>query len=296
MASLALLDVPLDSSGAGRGEEHAPKALRAAGLKERLGARDAGGVGAARIRDPRRDLATGVIGVADVRAASAAIASRVRGLLEAGERPILVGGDCTLLLGVFQGLGAGVGLWLVDGHADFHDGELSATGEAADMELSILTGHGPEGVLDPAEPPLDPATVVLMGHRPDELAPEVAVENARLDPAIDAYTAPQVRELGPAEVAAAARTRLNTTPAWLHVDLDVLDETALPAVSYPQPQGLGWPELVELATPLAAAPNLVGISIADFNPDRDSDGSHARRVVYEVAEFLQPATGDPEGP
>ena len=106
MARLAIIDVPLDGSGAGRGEEHAPAALRAAGVVERLGARDAGEIDA-RIRDTRRDPETGVIGAADVRRASVAIASAVRELLEARECPLVLGGDCTLLLGVFQALPRG---------------------------------------------------------------------------------------------------------------------------------------------------------------------------------------------
>jgi arginase len=294
VTSPALLGVPLDCSGEGRGEEHAPEALRAAGLLKRLGARDAGTVEAARIRDTRRDPATGVIGAADVRRASAAIAASVRGVLERSERPILVGGDCTLLLGVFGAVPPGTGLWFVDGHADFHDGELSPTGEAADMELSILTGHGPQGLLDGREPPLDPGAVVLVGHRPDELGEEVAAENARLDPAIEAHTSAEVRERGPLTLAAAAAARLAGTTAWLHVDLDVLDESALPAVSYPQPQGIDWAELAQLVAPLAAATNLIGISIADFNPDRDPDGTHAQRVVDELAELLRPEADTPE--
>ena len=278
MARLALVDAPLDCSGAGRGEERAPAALRAAGLVERLGARDAGEADA-RIRDTRRDPATGVVGAADVRRASSAIASRVRELLDAGERPLVVGGDCTLLLGVFQALPRGSGLWFVDGHADFFDGESSPTGEAADMDLAILTGHGPPGLLERDGALLEPAAAILLGHRPAELHPDVARENARLDPAIHALTAPEVRERGPARVGADAAARLAGRPAWLHLDLDVLDESALPAVSYPQPLGLDWDELVALSRPLAAAPNLLGVSVADFNPDRDPDGSHAARVV-----------------
>jgi arginase family enzyme len=293
VTSLALLDVPLDCSGAGRGEEHAPDALRAAGLLERLGARDAGTVQAARIRDTRRDPATGVIAAAEVRGASVAIAASVRALLDAGERPLLLGGDCALLLGVFGALPAGSGLWCVDGHADFHDGELSPTGEAADMELSILTGHGPDGVLEQREPPLAPGALVLMGHRPDDLGPEVAAENARLDPAIDAHTSAQVLERGPAALGAAAASRLAGLPAWLHIDLDVLDETALSAVSYPQPRGIDWAQLAELSAPLAAAPNLIGVSIADFNPDRDPDGAQARRVVDALVALLRPGGVEP---
>jgi arginase len=281
MGPLSVIDVPLDCSGAGRGEELAPAALRAAGLVERLGAHDAGEVDA-RIHDSRRDPDTGVIGADDVRRASAAIADGVRAIMGAGRRPFVAGGDCTLLLGVFQALPPGAGLWFVDGHADFYDGESSPTGEAADMELSILTGHGPDGLLGPRAPDgplLDPAAVVLIGHRPAELGPDVALESGRIDPAIHALTAPELRERGAARVGADAAARLAERPAWLHLDLDVLDESALPAVSYPQPLGLDWEELVALARPLAAAPNLVGVSVADFNPERDPDGAYAERVV-----------------
>ena len=213
MARLAIIDVPLDGSGAGRGEEHAPAALRAAGVVERLGARDAGEIDA-RIRDTRRDPETGVIGAGDVRRASVAIASAVRELLEARECPLVLGGDCTLLLGVFQALPRGTGLWFVDGHADFFDGESSPTGEAADMELAILTGHGPPGLLDEAGPLIEPADVVLLGHRPAGLHADVARENARLDPAIRALTAPEVRERGAARVGT-ERRRLARGPPGL---------------------------------------------------------------------------------
>jgi arginase len=285
MVRLAILDAPLDCSGAGRAEEDAPAALRAAGLGVRLGARDAGEADA-RIRDTRRDPETGVIGAAEIRRASAAIGARVRELLDAGELPLVVGGDCTLLLGVFQALPGGSGLWFVDGHADFYDGESSPTGEAADMDLAILTGHGPPGLLEGDGPLVDPAGVVLLGHRPDELHPDVAEENARLDPAIHALTAPAVRERGAARVGSEAAARLAQRSAWLHLDLDVLDEAALPAVSYPQALGLDWDELVALARPLVAAPNLLGVSVADFNPDRDPDGTHAGRIVEALASLL----------
>lgn len=285
MSRLAVLDAPLDSSGAGRGEERGPEALRAAGVLARLGARDAGGI-RARIRDSRRDSGTGVIGAPDVRRASEEIAGRIWELLETGDRPLVLGGDCTLLLGVFAGLPKGCGLWFVDGHADFYDGESSPSGEAADMDLAILTGHGPTGLIAAGSALLDPAAVLLLGHRPDEASPDVAEENARIDPAIEGITAPQIRARGAARTGTAAAARLASRPTWLHLDLDVLDAVTLPAVTYPLGHGLGWDELVALCRPLAAAPNLLGISVADFNPDRDANGSHAARVVDALAELL----------
>ncbi len=244
-----------------------------------------------------------MIGAADVRRASADIAARVRNVLDAHERPLVVGGDCTLLLGVFAALPAGAGLWFVDGHADFYDGETSPTGEAADMDLAILTGHGPAGLVDDDPPsavrapgatalPLDPADVVLLGHRPSDLDADVAFENARLDPAIHALTAPELRDYGFGRAGEDAAARLAGRPAWLHLDLDVLDETALPAVTYPQPLGLGWDELTELVRPLVAAPGLIGLSVADFNPDRDPDGAYADRVVELLESLLTEPAGE----
>lgn len=285
MAPFSVLDVPIDCSGAGRGEERAPAALRAAGLVERIGADDAGGVDA-RVRDRRRDPRTGVIGADELRRASAVIAARVAELLHRGRLPLVVGGDCSLLLGVVQALPAGSGLWFVDGHADFLDAASSPTGEAADMELAILTGHGARELLDRDRPVVDPDDVVLVGHRPDGLDPHVARENARIDPAITAITAVEARAAGVDEVAAGAAARLSGRPAWLHLDLDVLDESAMPAVSYPQPLGLEWHEVVALVAPLLAAPNLVGASVADFNPDRDVGGTHARDVVAALGSLV----------
>ena len=283
MTRRILIQAPIDSSGAGRGEERAPAALLAAGLLDRIDIDDVIDSDA-RIRDSSRDPATGVIGAEQIRNAATAIASDVRATLEGGGTALVMGGDCTLLLGVFLGVPRGTGLWFVDGHADFFDGETSPTGEAADMDLAILTGHGPPGLLD-AERLVTPSAVALLGHRPDALGPDTAAENRRIDPGILARTALEIRDRGPRLVGEEIVGRW-IGPTWLHVDLDVLDERAMPAVSYPQPSGLGWQEFGELLRPLAAAPDLVGISVADLNPDLDLHGEHARRTVDALAEIL----------
>jgi hypothetical protein len=150
-----LVGAPLDCSGTGRGEARAPEALRDAGLAQRTGARDAGEIDAT-VNDPNRDARTGVIGFEQIRRASKEIDSAVAAVLDEGGKPLVVGGDCTVLVGALaaakEQLGR-VGLAFVDGHLDFFGGDTSPTGEAADMDLAFVTGYGPEGLVDLASPP-----------------------------------------------------------------------------------------------------------------------------------------------
>jgi arginase len=267
-----------------------PAALRAAGLVGALHALDEGDI-QGRIDDARRDPETGIIGFADLRRASEELRERLDALLADGRRPLIVGGDCTLLLGIFATLQRHwrrPGLWFVDGHLDVYDEATSPTGEAADMELRILLGDGPKGLVDLGErvPLLEAADVLALGHRhPDDS--DAADEVDLIDARVERLDARAVRDLGPSAVAGRALALADRTDAvWLHVDLDVLDQEALPAVSYRQRGGLDWDELERLLRPLASDPRLMGASIADFNPDRDASGRHAAQVVRLLANAL----------
>lgn len=285
-----VLGAPFDSSGAGRGEERGPQALRAAGLPEVFEATDAGDV-APPLCDPVRDPETGVIAFAGLCESSRALREAVVATLTCHERPLVVGGDCTVLLGSVAGARAAagrVGLWFVDGHADYLDGESSPTGEAADMDLAMLTGDGPPGLVDLAAdvPLVGPADVVILGHRPASLNPEVALELQRVPAATGRMTAEEIAA-DPAQAAEGwERALAERGPVWLHVDLDALDEAALPAVTYPQPHGLGWDAFEALIRPFLASEALVGASVADFNPDLDPNGTHARHIVDAFARTM----------
>jgi arginase len=287
-----LLGAPLDSSGAGRGERRAPHELRAAGLVGALGVRDAGDADTV-LNDATRDPVTGLIGFDGLVHASQVLRGRLRELMSSGARPLVVGGDCTILLGILAAMrdqhSGRIGLWFLDGHADFYDGSTSPTGEGADMELAIATGHGPAGLVDLVEPPLVAARhVVLLGHRRPADAPDVAEELCFLPADLLHVDATTITEIGAASVGTETERRLAgaVDRAWLHLDLDVLDADAMPAVTYPQRGGLDWPDLSALMAPLLASTLLAGLSVADYNPDRDPDKRHARSIVGFLASLL----------
>lgn len=291
-----LLGAPLDSAGAGEGEELAPAALRAAGIAAAVGAAGDRGDVTGLLRPPGRDPESGVIAYAAVLEASRALRDAVAEVLRGGGRPLVLGGDCTLLPGALAGCrvaGTAPGLWMVDGHPDAMDGATSPSGEAADMDFAIVCGRGPAALVELAGPeavPLvDPARCVVLGLRPPGVDPGNDDDRALLDARVWTRDAPALvaEPGGPAIAGIEAAGLLAGAPAWLHLDLDVLDAAVMPAVSYPQPLGLTWEQLEELLAPLAGAPGLLGCSVSDLRADLDPDGSIAARVAALLGRVLR---------
>jgi arginase len=280
-----LLGAPWDCSGSNRGEARAPDALRRAGLVDRVDV-DLGDA-ATVIGSTRRDVTTGVRALTDTIAATRALAGSLREGMGAqpGRRPLVIGGDCSLLLGVFAHLRPAlgqVGLWSIDGHPDYLEAPGSESGETADLQLALLTGDGPASLvgLGDAVPMVETRHVALMGHRTTDLDAASAAEVARLPADLFTIDSPQVLDDpdGAGSRAASWADGLGL-PMWLHVDVDVLDPSVMPAVTYPQDGGPDFDQLAAVLTPLAASPHLIGVSIADFRPDLDVDGGYAARLV-----------------
>ncbi|MDP8971257.1 MAG: arginase family protein [Actinomycetota bacterium] len=280
-----LLGAPWDCSGTGRGERAAPGALRTAGLTG-LVSRDLGD-SATTIDSTHRDQHTGVLALPETVRSANALADALTGALHdlPGKRPLVVGGDCSILLGIFPALRRSigpVGLCFVDGHPDYLDSWESDTGETADMDLAVLTGAGAATLVNLAgDPPmLAVSDTVLLGHRTQDLGETALAELARLPGdlrRIDAATL--MRDPAAAGRRAAAWLADAGRGVWLHLDLDVLDPGSLPAVTYPQPGGPDWEELSAALGPVARSPRLLGVSVADLRPDLDPAGALAAQVV-----------------
>ena len=289
MRSLGLIGVPTNSNGTREGVARAPAALRAAGLVERLRShvevRDHGDL---TLPDPspERDATTHLIDPNGLTRLVPTVRDAVRTVLTQGEFPLVIGGDCPLVLGCLLGARAGerIGLLFVDGHEDAYLPPQSSSGEAADMELAFALGladasWSPE--LAPLLPILDPDDTYLLGPRDAQTLQGEGVpslgDRVRL---VDGEAL--LRDPGPA--AAEACSSL-PRPWWFHLDLDVLSTEAFPAIDYPQPGGLDWDGLAELtATVLANEP--AGWDVTIYNPDLDTDLIHARRVVDFLADAI----------
>ena len=282
MTGIGLLGVRTNSAGKKYGVARAPAALREAGLVEALErvcpVVDYGDV-TLPAPSPERDLITRVIDPSGLKTLVASVRSGVMSILTDDRFPLLVGGDCPVLLGCLAAFGSADtrGLLFVDGHEDAYPPELSTTGEAADMELGFALGlvdtaWWPGSVERPPLVSLQHAW--LLGPR-DRAALEAEggtslagrvpfVDDRRLTSDPGGSTQEAVASLSP--------------PWWFHLDLDVLSTDALPAVDYPQTGGLEWDDLdVVAATALAARP--VGWDVTIYNPDLDPGRIHAERIV-----------------
>jgi arginase len=285
MDATVTIGVPVDSVGRSGGTELAPATLRELGLPEALGARDEGDL-AVRIRDEERDPATGIVASADVLACTTKIRAAVAGAIAAEERPFLIGGCCAELPGALAGardaLGAPPGLAHVDGHLDLYDGETSTTGEAADMPISVALGIGPTAWVDAAGGAAAiPERTALVGFRDraESIADGMRQPEDLVRPPL-LYGAEELRRRGVTAAADELAARLTTAgPFWLHLDVDVLDEAVFPATDYLQPNGLDWDELTAVLAPLAVSEELIGISLACYNPEKDPELECGRRLV-----------------
>lgn len=285
-ARLVVLEVPFNSSGALDGVARMPQALGEAGLYDVVG----GEMPAARTLVPF-ETPRAVRGMGGL-LAEAALVSMIDNLSTAVQRaltadrwPLVIGGDCSVLLGVLRGAGA-AGLLFIDGHEDAWPPHSTPTGEAADCELGIALGFHPgPNRLGQTGAFIDPEHVVVLGPRDrDELA------DASVASIADRVAFVSGDELAGGDVdviaaGAVSRLRRRRGSWWLHVDLDVLATDALPAVDYQQSGGLTWAQLRRLMDAAMRQGGCIGASVVIYNPDLDG-GVHARRIVEFLGQLI----------
>ncbi|GAA1503312.1 arginase family protein [Streptomyces albidochromogenes] len=277
------------------GVQDLPAALLGAGLPARLGAVWAGRVEAPAY-DPVRDPGTGVLNPAGIARYSALLADRVGGVLGRGLFPVVLGGDCSILLGNLLALRrrGRYGLLFLDGHTDFYQPAAEPTGEVASMELALATGRGPLPLadLEGLGPLVRDEDVVALGFRDGAESAEAGMQP--LPPLLHAVGLDAVRADGAATAARRAVGRLGSGASagyWVHLDVDVLDDALMPAVDYRLPGGLTWAELETVLRTALAGERARGFDVTIFNPRLDPDGTLALRLTECLARGLSARTG-----
>lgn len=284
MKPISIIEAPLVSENYYSGVSAMAETLRKAGLSKRLKAKQTTQLSLPDW-EPYRDSETHVLNPKEVRDYTIHLADAIDKDMSQDFFSVVVGGDCTILLGstlALQRQGGRYGLFFVDGHADFYEPHISPSGETADMDLALAVGRGPMMVVAPEgkKPLVEESNTVLFGFRDEHLMKQAGNTDVRKTQ-INCFSLDDIRSLGFSNAIEKGIGILENRVEkfWIHVDLDVLDDVSMPAVDYRMPGGLSIGELVGTIHRLLRTGKACGINITIFNPTLDWDGSIARRIV-----------------
>jgi len=287
---IGILGIPFNGDGTRPAVENPAAAFREAGLtglKIRSGDAllDYGDL-LIPVFDGHRDTSTRILNLNAWQAISRHTAKRLLSIQEEVDFVVILGGDCSILLGIFGAFRLAdkrVGLVILDGHTDYRDPASSSSGEPADLDLAILTGKGPDELtgLFGLPPLLPPADVVVYGYREPDLIAESNILH---------FDRQVFRETSADNLANQALALLDHVDRlWFHLDVDVLDPTLMP-VCFPEPDGLSVDETLAFLSTSMRSKRFMGMSVSCYHPNLDLNLEAASRVVGMLGSAL--STGD----
>jgi len=195
---------------------------------------------------------------------------------------LVFAGDCMAPLGALAGLRRrGVTpfvVWL-DAHGDFNTPETTPSGYIGGMPLAMLTGRGdPTIVRALGLETLDTARVVLSDAR--DLDPEEGV----------ALKASGVRLCSSAETAEIATWVPQEAPVYLHLDVDVVTPTDMPALRFPAAGGPSLERVASALETLARTRTIACTTVAcTWDPSKPNAAEAAKATERLVDKLATPA-------
>jgi arginase len=289
---IALIGAPSSAAGFAPGTEKAPATLRAAGLAEKLQAAgyeivDYGDCAPRLFADDEehrraRNLTEIVAGLNDLKL-------RAELAVKTGALVLVLGGDCAQAIGLLSASRRyykHVNLLWFDRDADLNTPATTPSGRIDGMVVAHIIGRGA------------PELVRFWGEQPLVREPDVTLFGLeRLDPPEQEFlgTSPmrhihaadiQFKGAGKAAHEALAQVHADAREFVLHLDLDVIAQEDFPPVNVPGSDGLRFEDVRTALVEFAKHKNLLGLDVAQYNPDKDSGGAGAKKVVDLLVEAL----------
>lgn len=199
--------------------------------------------------------------------------------LESGRQPLLLGGECTLMVGSLSAALdriPGLHLAFFDAHGDFNTPQTSPSQYLAGMCFAHVCG-----LLNPSLPwrtarSFPGERAFLIGGRDLDPGEEGNLGRAgvlRIDPSAEDATG-RLKE------------KLRHSPLWIHIDLDVVDPSENFAVSHPTPGGISFARLRVLLEQLAVTNEIRGVEVCGYLPARDPQRALVARIATAVEPLL----------
>jgi agmatinase len=198
-------------------------------------------------------------------------------IVAAGKKPVAIGGEHTITLGILKGLGAKAqktALVSFDAHLDLRK-------EFLGVKLSHAT------FMHWINEEVKPAKIIEVGTRAvckEELA--YAKKSG-----IDFFTSQRIRKEGTGQITQRLREKLAPyEDIYLSIDMDVLDPAYALAVQNPEPEGIETHTLIDILCALCDN-RVVGFDVMEVAPNYDQGTSaiNAAKVIFEMLCQLEKA-------
>jgi len=289
---IALIGAPSSAAGFAPGIEKAPAALRAAGLIEKLQSigyevNDFGDCAPRLFADDdehkrARNIPQIVAGLNDLKP-RAELAAKSGGLI------LVLGGDCVQTVALLTGARRyykQISLLWFDRHADLNTPASTPSGRLDGMALAAIQGRGSaELVRFWGEPPLvrEPDTLIYGLEQVDPAEQDFLTRSP-----VRYYYAVDIQQKGATAAAQSALGQLHAGARefMLHLDVDVIAQEEFAATSVPGSGGLSFAEVQASLIEFVKQKNLLGMTVAQYNPDKDPDGSAGKKLVEFLTEAL----------
>ncbi|MFX1486042.1 MAG: agmatinase [Promethearchaeota archaeon] len=192
----------------------------------------------------------------------------VKEVLEACKTPILIGGEHTLSYGVMKALRDNVALIHFDAHMDFKDSYMGQklSHSTVMRRISEIAGIG---------------AIIQLGIRSGSKEEYEFARGKMIQ-----YSSHDIQEKGVHNVInLVKRTLKDFDGAYLTIDMDVLDPAYAPGVGNPEPGGLSFSTLLELALGISeTSKRVVGLDVVEIAPEYDNGVTAvcAAKIIFEL--------------
>lgn len=272
------------------GVEHLPESLLSNGLAQNIHSRQTiitVPTLNAHYKD-ERDPETNCLNAKTIKEFSLSLFKVVSETISKKHFPFVLGGDCSILIGIMPALKekGTYGLIFFDAHADFYEPEKSITGEVADMDLAIITGRGPDLLtnIKRLRPYVKDEHVIHIGQRDWNETKKYHSTDIK-ETTIKCFDLETIEKIGIVSSTTEILHHIHQLKVdgfWIHFDTDVLENKINPAVDYRLPGGLSFEQCEQLLKSLLLTGKIAGMSVTIFNPDLDKSGEISKNITASL--------------
>ena len=278
-----------------RGVDMGPSAIRYAGVVDRIeelghSVTDEGDIQIGQA-DGSVDTSTNLRNLKVITEATEALGDKVFEVAEAGNFPLVLGGDHSIAIGTLSGISErheNLGVIWYDAHADMNTSDTSPSGNIHGMPLAASFGHGHEKLTNIRgySPKVKPENIVIIGARSVDPGERQLIK----DHGIRVYSMHEIDKMGMNAVIEDSirylKEERKTDAVHLSLDLDGIDPMYTPGVGTPVPGGISYRESHLAMEMLFDAGIITSAEFVEVNPILDEKNRTADVAVALIGSLF----------